>query len=149
MNDILEGLEISDSQENTNEINDDPDRNALRKKYLLRLDELSFKFRIWTHPFRLLQTMLILAFLTFVAYIFRNHNCINDAYKLLHSFAGVHSNLCFFVHFYLVFGELQQRRGRRLKTKAAALQKKTAAFVLFFLPPFKRGTEFCVCTCSL
>jgi len=87
MNDILEGLEISDSQENTNEINDDPDRNALRKKYLLRLDELSFKFRIWTHPFRLLQTMLILAFLTFVAYIFRNHNCINDAYKLLHSFA--------------------------------------------------------------
>ncbi len=88
MNDILEGLEISDSQENTNEINDDPDRNALRKKYLLRLDELSFKFRIWTHPFRLLQAMLILAFLTFVAYIFRNHNCINDAYRLLHSLLG-------------------------------------------------------------
>ncbi len=88
MTDILEGLEIPNSQENVNEINNDPDRNALRKKYLLKLDELSFRFRTWTHPFRLLQFMLILAVVTSVAYIFRGCNYVKDAYELLHTLLG-------------------------------------------------------------
>ena len=88
MSNILDGLEIPSSQENINDLNDDPDRRALRKRYLLQLDELSFKFRICTHPFRLFQSMIILSSITFITYIFRNYNCVCDAYKLLHNLLG-------------------------------------------------------------
>ncbi len=88
MSDILKGLEISTTQENINEIDNDPDRNALHKKYILKLEELSFKFRVWTHPFKLLQAMLILSSITFLAYIFRNISYINDAYEILYTLLG-------------------------------------------------------------
>lgn len=88
MSDILKGLEISAAQENISETDSDPDRNALHKKYILKLDELSFKFKTWTHPFRLLQAMLVLSAVTFLAYIFRGLSYISDAYELLHTLLG-------------------------------------------------------------
>lgn len=78
--DILDGLEIDAV---SSEVETDPDRNAMRKKYTLQLDELSYKFKKITHPYSLLILMVWISGITFVCYILKDYAFFRNTFDAL------------------------------------------------------------------